>query len=581
MKSIFLMWFITTVYSHYIVFENIGQMASSVTYINVKVTLKVTEVEKMIIKYKDYVQKLYVDITKIQTKTDSDIHAETLIIAKQAEEIAYTFMLDSRTLQNDFNLVRWLLPTPPPREERFLEMFGLGLGIMGTFLGVYNTAQISQINSQLGKVEQNQNKIVQSLISTQTEQQHIQDTIKFIDSITSQWRKLNPPLIGVRLARMEKLIQRLIHKITHTFQMAQAHKLAIDFMSADDLNKLYQQIKKKADQHKLSLITTKPLDLFQLEISYFSDGQDLHLLLHVPAVAKDSLLRLFKMHPLPLPINNQQALIPHVTDNVLGLTHGENKLAAHLSSTDLLDCKQINKVFLCERHGILNKHINSSCMGALYQQNFQSAADLCPLITKPLEETLHQLADNWFLIYSIKPQTAPISCNNGTESQFYLPAGISRNHLSPGCKANFNNHILLTDNSITLENNIQHFDWTWMTDFSMFDNITDHLMQMHDFGFTHPTLSEIHHFESHSNLGFSNIWHKATIYISLTLAIILAIFLLICCTNKYIFKRFMACMLFSSKYLPQEEPTDIELAEGLFPSHNPIIKNQNLNQNQF
>jgi len=584
-KILILLCFITSALTHFIVFENIGQMASAVTYINVKITYNVVEMEDMMYKYKKYITRLYSDLQKMHLSKNLDSEGIILKLCKQTEDIVQAMVQDSNDLRDHFDIVRWLLPAPPARPERFIEMLGLGLGVMGTFLGIYNQAQISQIQNQLGTMERNQDKLIHSLVKTQTEIRLIEEGIKSIDRALHSLINLNPGLIAARLARMEKIIQRMVHKLTHTFQMAQTHRLAIDFLPADEINQIYKEIEAKAKQHKLMLITSKPLDLFQLEVSYFSDGHELHIIIHVPAVTPDSLLKLFKMHPLPLPLDNKVALVPKVDDNILGLTRGDNKLATHLSSLDLLDCKNINRVFLCERHGILDKHVNSSCMGALYLQNFDSAAKLCPLITKPLQETLHQLADNWFLIYSIMPQTAPIICNNGTESQFYLPQGISRNHLSPGCKATFSNHILLTDSSITLENHIQHFDWTWLNNLQRFDNISDHLIQMHDFGFTQPTLDEIEHFKSHDIVGVTNIWHKVTIYLSLTLAAILIILFLICCTNKLVFKRFIACMLFSSKYLPQDEPqepNDIEMAENLFPSqppHNPIVNERSIRNN--
>ena len=300
--------------------------------------------------------------------------------------------------------------------------------------------------------------------------------------------------------------------------------------------------------------------------SYFSNGTDLHLIVHVPAVAQNTLLQLFKMHPLPLPINKNQVLVPHVRDNVLGLSPGGNKLAAHLSSTDLLDCKVINKVFLCERHAVLHKHINASCMGALYLQNFESAAQLCPLQIKPIQEIVHQLANNWFLIFTPKPQTAAISCLNGTESQFYLPEGISKRHLSEGCKAEFINHVLLTDNSIMLENNVQHFDWTWMKELSKIENITAHLHQMHDFGFKDPTMKEINDFQAHGIQGVQYKWHLSTIIISISLAAIFVLIFCICCTNKVVLKKFIAHILFSKppeNTYQANKPDEIEMEDYL------------------
>jgi len=541
-----LLLFVTTTYSHFIVFENIGQMASAVTYLQVKLTVPIGKTEKVLYEYKNYVEKLYKQFVDIQKNPEinAGMHGEAKALAKQCEEMVYTYMMDSRNLRDEFGLVKWLLPTEN-RHERFIVALALAIGTMGTFMGLYSVAQINQLKTTLEETQFAQDKIIQAIINTDDEQNKIKESITFLDRLTTDWKNLNAGLYGARLNRMEKVVHRLITKTTNTFQMAQNHRLAIDFLEADELKEIYQLIIKKAADLKLTLLTTKPLDLFQLEISYFSDGTDLFLMLHVPAVASDSLLKLFKMHPFPLPISTNVALIPKVEHNIIGLTHGHNKLAAHLSSTDLLDCKTINKIFLCERHAVLHRHINASCMGALYLQNAASAAQLCPLTTTPLEEIVYQLAENWFLIYSPQPQTAQISCTNGTESQFYLSEGISKRHLSPGCRADFINNVLLTDSSVTVENTVQHFDWSWMADFTQFDNITEHLMEMHELGISTPTINELSHFTSHRNRGFNYYWHVSTVIISIVLLSLITTLALLCCTNRIVLRQCLGCMLFS------------------------------------
>jgi len=562
--TILLFLLVTTAYSHFIVFENIGQMASAVTYLQVKLTLKVSDSEKVLYEYKNYLESLYKQFVDLQKNPEinAGMHGEAKALAKQCEEMVYTYMMDSRNLRDEFNVVKWLLPSETNRHERFIGELALAIGAMGTFMGIYSVAQINQLKTTLADTQFAQDRIIETLIKTDDEQNKIKETITFLDRLTKDWKNLNAGLYGARINRMEKIVHRLITKTTNTFQMAQNHRLAIDFLDAEELTALYQMITKKANELQLTLLTSKPLDLFQLEISYFSDGKDLHLMLHIPAVARDSLLKLFKMHPFPLPINTKMALLPKVDHNIIGLTHGHNKLAAHLSSTDLLDCKTINKVFLCERHAVLHRHINASCMGALYLQNAESAAELCPLTTTPLQEIVYQLAENWFIIYSPKPQTAQITCTNGTESQFYLSEGISKRHLSPGCRADFINNVLLTDSSITLENSVQHFDWSWMADFTKFENITDHLRDMHELGISTPTINELSHFITHTTRGVNHNWHIATIIISISLLSIIIVLTLICCTNRTVLRNFLGCMLFK-KNNPLEETEMNELDDEI------------------
>ena len=555
MKSLTLILFLFTVstYSHFIVFENIGQMATAVTYINVKLTLKISEVEEMIVKYGIFLDKYYTQYTNIQK--DDTATPEQKVIAKRGEEILYTYKMDFYILKGDFYLVKWLLPVVPNRSRRQLEAIGLVFGFMGTFMGIYNLAQIAHIKSEIKDIKNIQNQIIHGILEISEEQRRIEESVTKLNSLLNSWLTLDPALLGVRIGRMEKVLRGLVNKVRNTFQAAQNHRLSIDFYNADQLNSLYQNLTKTATKNKLVLITEKPLDLFQIETSYFSDGQDLILVLHVPAIAPNSLLKLFKMYPLPIPISSDLAIVPEAKDNILGLTHGKNKMAVHLASTDLLDCKNINKIFLCERHAVLEKQVNSSCLGALYLQDFNSAKELCPLKTLPLTEMLRQLSDNWFLIYSPQPQTAPITCNNGSETQFYIEQGMSKRHLSPGCTAEFNHHLLNTDNSITLENNVQHFDWTWLADLDKIGNIKQQLDNMKQLGFKHPTLAELHNFHDHDIGGINQTWKIVLKVTTITIAIIALLLALICFTNRTVLRNFCACMLFA------KENNEIELSD--------------------
>jgi hypothetical protein len=47
------------------------------------------------------------------------------------------------------------------------------------------------------------------------------------------------------------------------------------------------------------------------------DGADVHLLLHFPMVPEDSLLKLFCLHPFPLPLSDTHSLVPNTDNNIL------------------------------------------------------------------------------------------------------------------------------------------------------------------------------------------------------------------------------------------------------------------------
>ena len=76
----------------------------------------------------------------------------------------------------------------------------------------------------------------------------------------------------------------------HIIQQAQHRRLIIYLLPLAQLQLLYNKLKLQAKENGCTLLPSKPSDLFQIEKSYFHDGQDVHLLLHVPMVPEDNLL---------------------------------------------------------------------------------------------------------------------------------------------------------------------------------------------------------------------------------------------------------------------------------------------------
>jgi len=82
---------------------------------------------------------------------------------------------------------------------------------------------------------------------------------------------------------------------------------------------LFRKLKEQAREAGCKLLVQYHSDLFQIETSLLYNNQDGHLLIHVPMTPMDSLLRLFRLHPFPLPIFETHHLLPEVKDDVLAI----------------------------------------------------------------------------------------------------------------------------------------------------------------------------------------------------------------------------------------------------------------------
>jgi len=372
------------------------------------------------------------------------------------------------------------------------------------------------------------------MVKTDDEIEVIHDSIKFIDSQIQVEKRYNAPMVALKLGHMEKAFRIQIQRLHAIFEMAQDQRLSIQALDEDQLDSLFLELQDFAKARNLLLLTEKPLDLYQVQTTYLAEGKNLVLMVHVPTVPREHLINLYRMHPLPLPISANHALIPDVKKDIIGLTSGKagSAKSIELSTVDLMNCKNLNHIYLCQRQGVLRKSMETTCLGSLYNQNYQQAARVCPLVTTHLEEIIYQLQDNWFLIYSMAAQTTHVHCPNGTAHDLHLLPGISKHHLTPGCQADFNSNTLQSDNSITLPGQTVHFAWDALLelqDLAKFDNLTQHLKKMHDFGFKHPTLEEMHSFKEMDNGIFTDMWHTVTIVVVISVIVLFVATLLICC----------------------------------------------------
>jgi hypothetical protein len=81
-----------------------------------------------------------------------------------------------------------------------------------------------------------------------------------------------------------------IRQSTHALQAAQHRRLAVDLLSPNQVTTMFEKLNARALEFNCELLVKFPSDLLQLEVSTLFDGEDAHLLLHVPMMPKESVL---------------------------------------------------------------------------------------------------------------------------------------------------------------------------------------------------------------------------------------------------------------------------------------------------
>ena len=524
-----------------VLFENIGRMVTSLSYLHTYIPINLTAIEEHLLLYRAQLtpdDKSEIPILNITKTKKNNISFSYLNNGKAVSDLTLSLWQEIIALHlrgvdemyQDIQTLKNILPPVSNPEKTIIKGAGKNIrinqppdfdgfddsrlfptrhrrhpaillaalpGLLGTALGIYNTVQIQYIWEEIHTQKTQIGRLINVAEAQDVHLRELDEAIRNTTSLVKEIFQHNPAILSARLNRIEDQIRHRIEKATHAIQQAQHRRLSIDYLTDLDMTLLYRSLVRRADYYGNILAIDKPSDLYQLELSYLFDGHIASLILHVPMYPKDGTLRLYKLHPFPLPFYDSFLLIPDVRQDIIAIAEFDSTYHHTLSSTELLGCQSINSVYLCERNGVLSKKQPSSCLGALYQSDYTLAKAICKFYLEKIREYVYQLLDNWFIVYSPKAQTVPTKCKNGTAKEIHIPRNVSKFHLSPGCTAHFEKHLVFSDQSIKLPTDFIQLNWDWEPTKEIFsENTGYHLVsaeieRLKTYGIGRPQLSDL------------------------------------------------------------------------------------------
>jgi hypothetical protein len=91
-------------------------------------------------------------------------------------------------------------------------------------------------------------------------------------------------------------------------------------------------------------------------------------------------------------------------------------------------------------------------------QDLQGAMTLFEMDIVPEVEMVLQLQDNWYLVHLPRPLTSYVSCLNSSTSEVFIKGGASRIYISPSCRLQLRNHVVILDFTLHLDGVIKHYE---------------------------------------------------------------------------------------------------------------------------
>ena len=153
--------------------------------------------------------------------------------------------------------------------------------------------------TKLHGVIKEQKRLIELIREQTISNLNLTDSQHQLMKLLEDFNLVTPARILAVVKGLEQLIDQELDRIYDAVQQAQSRRLSVTLLSGQQLDALFTGIKARADTLGAELLLERPSDLFQTELSYAFDGEDITLVLHVPMTSKRSKLRFMKFLPFP------------------------------------------------------------------------------------------------------------------------------------------------------------------------------------------------------------------------------------------------------------------------------------------
>ncbi len=364
----------------------------------------------------------------------------------------------------------------------------------GTFLGMYSSVEVGLIKAKIGSLENAHNLLVHL---TKQHDIFLSEITQDLDLFRNAIELMLTYDSGVLYARLDRIVSQWearVAKIVNALQQAHNGRLAIDFLTPTQLQLLHQSSLELAAENNVQLLPQQPSDYLQLEVSYARSGQEVLLIVHIPCVAANNLLSVYKFVPFPFPLpksafqtqlslrhslfptssDTNEDLLPELdpsrakfssSSQALYLDMDANMIAINkdhqykiVTDADLAGCLQRNHVFLCEQNNVLRTDLRDTCLGSLYFRSAEGVRSHCRFERRRLTEEVYQTGPSSFLVFSPESYATKVECSNGTLVPIFVNQ-VTRLTIPPQCQATLKTHLLKPTEHIRLENKALVSDW--------------------------------------------------------------------------------------------------------------------------
>ena len=501
-------------------FQNLGQLNPSPSYGHVHFIVDTNLIAGQL-------RTLNAAIAYIRKSGHTIIHTN---VEHRARNFLLKAHLDIESMIKEFEDLCQIVNESTPDKARVKRFLGLLLALGSLSMSIFNQAEIIHLHGEISDVVTRQTHIVDILQEHEVAVHQLQhDVLQIRDGFLSLANiveeagaitKIHDAEIEIVMALAE--LRRTIICVQGGIQQLLNHRIPICFLNTTQVRISLDKLYLSASRQSLEPVSRHISAFLQFETSFLMTKGQINVYIHVPLFQRTLLLDLLRFNNAPTQVSDSITLQLAPTENILAV--GPNGLHTTLNQEEIGQYIRYGSYLFSNTAITLSLHLNSSCLGSIYSQDYNNIKNICPAkFTKSVEQFIN-IAPGEYLFYTETPQTIQIQCKTGvTHLAIHQSQKIK---LEDNCEVKSNQHIIRTGHDIQIESAINIWPTTWNVSGLLFNlnsaTLSEHVNKLKLIHYPAMPIQDLHQL---INVGTHQNWHLVlTIFTGIAATTVLVIF---------------------------------------------------------
>jgi hypothetical protein len=295
--------------------------------------------------------------------------------------------------------------------------------LFGTLFGLYSWQKIQHLSTKIHDLEHQQHLGLMMLKNHETRMRRVEDDLSTVNDTLAQLvgvfkkeKSVQEKLFWLQNYQLQLDILTMHVQVIRTgWGTLHSHRFPLDWMETTASLAVYRRLQDRAERMGGVLMTTHPMDMFDLPTSFVCHDKDIYVFLHVPIIKER--MQLFEYISVPIRVPGNGSFIQVTAKKDFILVSKKNSLHKEMTGEELRRrCKTLGSNYLCEHLGVFNRRMESSCLGSLFVNSLSGVHSCCETEMVTEDWMVRQMSAERFLLFSREPLNLMYECRNGTRN---------------------------------------------------------------------------------------------------------------------------------------------------------------------